>query len=354
VEPFGDRILDLPLLGRTFLKFREEELAFSKVDPARLSFADHAIATAPVLAAFAKKADGKPRRLALPASSACAVLTPVSSVADMTFDIWIDAKNEEDRARAVPTTIELVEKTRRRELPRVGPPPHHLDLPADGKIAAHVEHWVHLLWLSPLLVPALRARTKHPIAKTAQVHPSAYVEDSVIGEGAVIGAKCSLRGSYVGARANLADFSKLTYSVIGDDTSTLGDASFSHVVALGGGTLTSFFMKDTLLGKNVFLTSGVIFWSESIDGTIFVEHNGRMIDTKRKVLGGCAGHGCVLGARTIVAPGKALPNRVTVVMRKEEGVQRIEDQLGAEPACWYDGALVKVAGAFPGREIHEI
>lgn len=374
IDPFGDPVGEIPLLGRSLAAFRDEEIAASGVDGERFTFADFAIATAPVLAAFAAKGDGKPRKLALPKTSACAALVPVSSAEDLVFEIYLDAPDEDARARATPTIVELETKTRRRELPRVGPPPHHIDLPCDGKIAAHVEHWVHVLWLSSALVPALVARKEmklerrfrrgfygksgftffgrdpgsNLIAKGAQIHPSAYLEGAVIGENAVIGACCSIRHSFVGARTNLADFTQLSYCAIGDDTSTLANARLSHVIALGGGTLTSFFVKDILLGKNVFMTSGVIFWSESIDGTIHVEHNGVLRDTKRKVLGGCAGHGSVLGARTIVAPGKALPNRVTVVMRKEEGVQRIDPKLDGAPSCWYDASLVPVTEAFPG------
>jgi carbonic anhydrase/acetyltransferase-like protein (isoleucine patch superfamily) len=365
ISPFGDRVGELPFLGRSFAQLRDEEIAGAGIDPARLTFADYAIATAPVLSAFASHADGKPRALALPSSSACAHLVPVSSVRSegdlLVYDIFIDVYGEDLaalRASAIPTRVDLAERTRRRELPRVGPPPHHLDLPADGKLAAHVEHWVHVLWTMPLLVPALigRARAKrgNVVGKGAQIHPSAFLEGAVVGEGAIIGAGCSVRHSYVGKNASLADFTKLSYSSIGDTTHTLADASFSHVVALGGGTLTSFFVKDILLGTNVFLTSGVIFWSESIDGTIHVEHRGRAIDTKRKVLGGCAGHGCVLGARTIVAPGKALPNRITVVMRKEEGVQRIDPALDGTPACWYDASLVPVEHVFPGHVPDEL
>lgn len=355
IEPFGDPVGEIPFLGRTFHQFRQEELAASGVSPERLWLADFAIATAPVLRAFAALGDGKPRQLELPKTSACAALTKVSSAEDMRFQIFLDAPTEDARKNAIPTLVSWPEVTRRRELPRVGPPPHFIDLPHDGKVAAHVEHWVHVLWLSIALVPALLARSQklrrgNFIGQGAEIHPSAYLEGAVIGEGATVGAKCSVRHSYVGAKTNLADFTKLSYCAIGDNTSTLANAGLSHVVALGGGTLTSFFVKDILLGKNVFMTSGVIFWSESIDGTIKVEHNGELRDTGRKVLGGCAGHGSVLGARTIVAPGKALPNRVTVVMRKEEGVQRIDPQplMNGTPACWYDASLVPVQDPFPG------
>jgi carbonic anhydrase/acetyltransferase-like protein (isoleucine patch superfamily) len=357
IAPFGDRVVDLPLLDLDVAGFRARE-AEASGGAHRLVFADYALATAPVLAAFLRAAKG-PSRLALPRTSASALLAPVSSIERgdlLLFDIFADAEGDlETLRRAKPVIAALEERTVRREIQRAGPPPHHLDLPADGLLAAHLEHWVHLLWVAPLLVPALlrHAKKKNLIAKTASVHHTAHIEGSVIGEGASIGADCAVHGSYLGPRSVLSDFTKVTGSVLGEATHTLADACFFHTVSLGDGTLANLLLRDTILGRKVFLTSGVIFWNEGIEKTIRVQHEGKLVDTERKNLGGCAGHGCILGARTIVAPGRALPNRTTVVMRREEGVMRFDVENG-EPVCWHDGALVPVTRVQPGYVPDEI
>lgn len=369
IAPFGDRVVDLPLLDLDLSGFREREA--KQVAAERLTFADHALATAPVLRAFLAAARGF-SRMALPRHGPWDLLAPVSSVERtddlLLFDIFADAPAEDLgvlRAKAKPVVVDLAPRTWRRELPRIGAPPHHLDLPADGIVAAHLEHWVHLLWVAPLLIPALanhRPGKRHRrrgallesfLGEDADVHHRAFLEGAIIGEGAHVGADCAVRHSYVGAGSALADFTKVTHSVLGAETHTLADASFSSVVSLGEGTLANLLLKDTILGRKVFLTSGVIFWSEPTQGTVRVYREGELIDTERKNLGGCAGHGCVLGARTIVAPGRALPNRTTVVMRKEEGVMRVED-LGGAPGCWFDGALVPVDRVSPGYEPEEV
>jgi hypothetical protein len=84
----------------------------------------------------------------------------------------------------------------------------------------------------------------------------------------------------------------------------------------------------------------VIFWTDLLEGTVQVLSDGSWVDSERKSLGGCAGHGSVLGARTIVAPGRALPNRTIVVMRREEGVNRVEGLEPGHPSTWYDASLV--------------
>lgn len=366
LEPFGDPISELPLLGQAFARLREAEVLASRIAPERLTFSEQAIATAPILADFAEGAPGgRPVVLAIPETSPLAALVPVSSVrrknGRLFYDVFLDAPEqaslEELRASAEPVVVELSSRTYRRELPRIGPPPHFLDLPEDGRIAAHLDHWVHALWLAPLLVPAVLARTpgtrrrngtRSWIAKDAKVHPTAFVERSIIGPDAVIGAHCSIRHSYVGAGARLADFTKVTRSVLGDGVHTLADATFSHVVSLGRGTLTNLLLRDVLIGRNVFLTTGVTFWADTLGETIKVEHHGAQHDTERRVLGGCVGHGSVLGARAIIAPGKALPNRTMIVMRREEGVLKIEPVPAGTPVCWDDAALVPYQRLRPG------
>ena len=360
IAPFGDRVGALPMLGDTFEARQQQEALAAGIDTTRLTIADYAFASAPLLAALMKAAPGdQVAALALPRTAPSSTLVPASSVQVkgdlLVYDVFADAPPEADlatlRATATPVLIDRQWAIRRREVQRVGPPPHHIDLPDDGVVAAHMEHWVHVLWLAPLLVPAVRSRTagkrrrgkaglaSSVIGKDTKIHPSVYLEGAIIGDGARLGAGCSIRHSSVGAESHLSDFTKVSYSVLGDRTHTLVDATFSNVVSLGSGTLANLLLRDVLLGRDVFLTSGVIFWNEAIDGTITVDKDGAAIDTGRKVLGGCAGHGCVLGARTIVAPGKALPNRTTVVMRREEGVMKFEAAEPGTPMCWYDATL---------------
>jgi hypothetical protein len=62
----------------------------------------------------------------------------------------------------------------------------------------------------------------------------------------------------------------------------------------------------------------------------------------------------ILGARTIVAPGRALPNGITVVMRKEEGVFKVESAPPGTPMCWDNAALVPIGELVPGHRPEEL
>lgn len=369
IEPFGDRVGELPLFDATFAELRAQEVLRSRVPAERLTFADHALATHAVLAAFAKAAPGgRPAALALPAHPVFEALAAVSDVRRagdrLIYDVFLDAPADADldrlRAEAVPTLVALEPRTLARALPRLGPPPYTEPVLMSGAFALHVQHWVHVLWAAKAWVPALlpfaegKRRRGSVIGPGADVHPSAYLEGAIIGAGAEIGASCVLRHCYVGPRSRLSDFTKLAHGVLGPDTHTLADATFEHVVALGGGTLTNLLLQDSLLGRRVFLTTGVVFWRDALGEPITVQHRGLEVDTGRRVLGGCAGHGAILGARTIVAPGRALPNRTTVVMRKAEGVFKVADAPPGTPMCWNEGALVPVTEVEPGYAPEEL
>lgn len=372
IEPFLDRVSEIPLFGDTIRGHLAAEITASGLESDRVTVADHAIVTAEMLRQLAAPGRG-PARLAVEPSSALGAFTAGRSErpsgGPLCFDVFLDAPSgaglEELRRTCPPRVVAGPARTHRRELARFGPGPHHLILPDDRAIAGHVEHWMHLLWLVPALLPALLARRprtwfrrgdihRSSIARSAKVHPTAYVEDSIIEEEAVIGAGCSIRGSYIGARSRIGDFTKVVRSCLGEQTHTLADGTFMYVVSLGEGTLTNLLIRDVLIGRRVFLTTGVIFWADALGADIEVEHRGTRISSERPVLGGAVGHGSVLGARTIVAAGVALPNRTTVVMRKDEGVTRVEASPSGTPMCWDEARLVPYAKLRPGVVPDEI
>ena len=363
IAPFGDFVSDLPFLDLSFNQFREREVHRARLDPSVLCFADWAFASAPVLEAFRRQSKvGTPARLSLPANHVSRVFQPVSNVEirdqKLLFDIFIhadqDATLDELRRDCAPLLVEVDSKTEFRALPRMGVGPHEIEYPIDGRFAVHLEHWVHLLWSIPCLVPSLLDGARNRVGRNVTIHPTAYIENSVIGDNSNIGAGCFISNSYIGPNSQLFDFTKVRHSVLGQGTHTLADASFSHVVSFGGATLSNLLLRDVILGRNCFVTTGVIFQDQSIDSPITVLRSGEEVSTERMALGGCAGHGCVLGARAIIAPGRALPNRTTIVMRREEGIHKISSALGDTPVCWNNGTLIPAEEMLPEGGVDEL
>jgi len=352
IAPFGDRVCDLPFLDVSFEQFRQREVQQARVEPNDLCFASWAFASAEILEAFRRQTTpGTPSRLSLPVSHVSRIFQPLSSVLrkddQLLYDIFIyadqNASLEELRHTCAPVCVETESKTKLRQLPRMNSGPSEIEYPVDGRLAVHLEHWVHLLWAIPCLVPGLLKNARNRVGRNVTIHPTAYLENAVIGDNTQIGAGCFISNSYIGPGSQLFDFTKVRHSVLGHGTHTLADASFSHVVSFGGATLSNLLLRDVILGRNCFVTTGVIFQDQSIDKPISVLDGGKEISTERMALGGCAGHGCILGARAIIAPGRALPNRTTIVMRREEGVHKISPELARTPVCWNEGTLSPAA-----------
>ncbi len=355
IAPFGFAPGQWPLADQPLAQRRTHEIELSGIG-ARLSVADHAFVTSDILRAFGHQTrkTGACRRLGLSAHPALTALAAVSSIEckdeHLLYDVFVDAPEgaslAELRANAEPVLLSWEGPSRQRALPRFPGAPTTLEVPDGASFALHVEHWVHALWIGgPLVSLLLENGNSHcaplggrnVIGKNVQLHPSVSLENCVIADNVEIGAQSALHDCYVGPHSKLADFTKASYSVFGDHTHTLNDANFSEMVALGGGTLTNLGLSDSLLGRDAFVTTGVVFWSHNRDGPVSVERDGEMVSSERWVLGGCAGDGCILGARTIVTPGGALPGGTTVVVRKEEGMHGMVDDPARAPVAVHDG-----------------
>lgn len=266
-------------------------------------------------------------------------------------------------------------------LPRPGPPHGPIRLPRSDLLAADLRHWVHLVWLNQLM-PGLRLaehRQDHPlqgrlgralrgagdrpvvdslIGRGCDIHPTARVEGSILGQGVKLGPRASVRDSILGDRVEIADHTRLKRCVLGADCHTLSDSYFIGCSFYPGSSLANFMLRESLIGRDSFLTSGLVFWSEGVRGPVSVRDGDFERDTGRWVLGSCAGHACTLGSlgpRAVFAPGRALPNGSLVVMRPEEGVLRLpESAAPGVPHVCQAGRVVPLDQALPGWHPAEI
>ncbi|MBN2360308.1 MAG: hypothetical protein JXR83_12720 [Deltaproteobacteria bacterium] len=223
-----------------------------------------------------------------------------------------------------------------------------LTIPRAAALACRIRHWVHALWLNQALAYAPRDRAEidrrgNRVAPTARVHPTAYVERSWIGPGAVVEPHCALIDTLLGADCHVADHTVLIGCALGSGCQTLTDSHLCRVVSYPDSTLSSLGCEELLVGRRVFMTAATIFFLTTLGENAAVDDGGQLVDTGRPRLGGCVGHRSVLGTRAIFGPGLALPNDSLVVMRPEEGVARIDPAIAdGRPACWHDGQLLPI------------
>jgi carbonic anhydrase/acetyltransferase-like protein (isoleucine patch superfamily) len=206
-----------------------------------------------------------------------------------------------------------------------GPPPHTLSLARVDRLLGWPRHWLHVLDLSlaALQTRLLRgeghARRRRGRA-APRIHPTAIVENSILGDNVRVEAHASVIDSVVGDDVLVADHSVIHTSVVGPRCRTLVDTHLRRVVAMADSTLSNLDMQDALFGERVFVTTGVAFFADGPGQNVVVDGK----DSGRAVLGGAVGKGSILGSRALFRSGVALPAGALVVARPEEAVGRFD------------------------------
>jgi UDP-3-O-[3-hydroxymyristoyl] glucosamine N-acyltransferase len=326
---------------------------------------------AQLIRAFDAAAQKLPARLVLtctPMTEFTAALGGAAPIPDGTaraYDLFLTEKGapelrlEELRAQAYEVQVLFQVDIQPIRTDGNGPAPHTIELPRSGPLVAHVTSWPHLLWLmqmapfshrAEVLGDATAASRKNVVGNNVRVHKTAVVEGSVLLDGVEVEAHATVMDSVLGEGVRVADHTAIHHSVIGGGCSTLGDGFLRRVVALKGSTISNMDLREVVLGRGVFITAGVIFFTGSRGHNAPCGQSPETLqDSGHAELGGAVGHGCVLGTRAIFEPGRALPGGTVIVMRPEEGVLHMPVGLPAGTlTAWDNAALVPVATRWPG------
>jgi acetyltransferase-like isoleucine patch superfamily enzyme len=410
IEPFGDPMADTFLGGETMgtaveracteAEVSVEKVATSDDLPLKgdyLLAPDNLFLTRSCIRTFVESSGQKtgPGRLALSRGAATNYLRPLQQVAEdedsISFDLYRIKGIEVPRglawndltaflsSRAEKIVIDPNPKNELLPQSRPGPPWGYIDLPRTTMLAADIRHWVHIVWLNHLLPwvrleeywqdhPGLgrswrsrgsnryrQAARRSVIGKNCRIHPTAYVEGSILGDGVSMGPFTCVRDSIISDGVEISDHSKFQRCVVGEKCHTLNDSYFIGCTFYSGSTLASFMLRNSVLGRRVFITSGVMFWDEAIEEPVEVIDRGQSVATGRWQLGGCAGHECILGTRAIFLPGRAVPNRTMIVMRPEEGVVKLPAQAArAVPHVYHQGNIQPLEQVLPDWKPLEI
>jgi carbonic anhydrase/acetyltransferase-like protein (isoleucine patch superfamily) len=211
-------------------------------------------------------------------------------------------------------------------VPPYGRPPHVVAVPSVMKLGGRLMHWLHLLELSLAALETERRALgllhgRNRFRGDVDVHPTATVIGSILEAGVNIEPYASVIDSFVGKEVLIADHSVVHSCVIGDGCRSLVDTSLRRVVAMAGSTLSNIHFTDSVIGRDVFLTTSVATFAPpgedaSVDGR----------DTGRALLGAAIGARCVLGTRALLKAGTALPPGLLVVARPGEAASKLDDE----------------------------
>jgi len=173
------------------------------------------------------------------------------------------------------------------------------------------------------------------VGRNCDIHPTAYIEGSAIGDNVTVGAGAVVRASVIGGNVTIGNNVVIEESVIGEGSSMLvGHVLYS--VFYPGVFSVAEMITASILGRDTFMGSNSILTDFRVDGrNVTVMKDGRPFDSGNLFLGSCVGHRTRIGSGTIVAPGRTIPCGLQIIARQERVVLGKFDDLRAE------GPLIK-------------
>lgn len=219
-------------------------------------------------------------------------------------------------------------------------------IPMTERFIVQIDHWVNLwvtsivaimaggarLQKSPkakLLLLAMKARSfnkwkilrqLNKIGRNCDIHPTAYIEGSVIGDNVTVSAGAVVRESVVGDNALIGNGVVVEESVIGEN-STILNGHILYSVLYPGCFSVAEMVSASLAGRDTFMGLNSTLTNFRLDGkNVTVLKDGVAVDSGNVFLGSCLGHGVYLGSGCIVAPGRMVPCGLHLASCKEGAV----------------------------------
>jgi acetyltransferase-like isoleucine patch superfamily enzyme len=228
-----------------------------------------------------------------------------------------------------------------------------MEYPVTSTIVVSIEHWVHILWLNQIAfgIRWMELIRRHPLwtvfrflgglsfdrhrlldrlvwkGRGTRIHPTAYISASIIGKDVEIGAHVTVRNSIIADGAILQDHAVLLNTVVGPKTLVTENTFLVSTVAYPGVTVGNYKLQVTLIGRDAYVN----IWAGIVDakfkGEVMVRHKGELMSSGRSFLGSCIGHRAKVAAKILIQPGREIPNDTVIVMRPDEVVSLVPDDL---------------------------
>jgi NDP-sugar pyrophosphorylase family protein len=154
------------------------------------------------------------------------------------------------------------------------------------------------------------------IGQGCDIHPTAYIEASTIGDSVTVGAGAIIRQSVIGNGTFVDNGVIIEKSVIAENNVIL-DGHIMYSVLYPGTSASTHRLITSLIGRGVLIGADVTLTNFRFDGkSVTVIKDGIKIDTGNQFIGSCLGHGVYLGAGCIVAPGRTIPGGTRITPEK--------------------------------------
>lgn len=273
------------------------------------------------------------------------------------------------------------------ELPALHPRMQHVGRPLRvGPAMVHqLDHWSHLVrvnqlalgaqaaieqerfrrapfWRKAAIVLRLLARAGWPsrhrlaralcqVGRDVDIHPTAVVELSVLGDGVRVGPHAVVRASVLGAGAQVDEHATLSLSVVGA-RARVGRGAMVNLSTLLPDCWVSWChgLQASVVGEGAFLAWGCTLLDMSFGRTIRVRHRGERVDSGLHFLGVAVGHRAVVGHAVKLNYGVELPNDAVLVASVEGLLKDWGEAPVGQPCRVEEGRAVAVAARGAARD----
>jgi hypothetical protein len=379
IAPFGDAPGDVLIRNRPLAAWHEDMISTAglkrveKIEPPCLVIPDTLFASAIALSRFVSAADGGDAVLVLKnslfARQSVAVQPQVTAVA---AGFRFEAVRVVSGADRPPqdVVVDPEEEVFKVPMPTAYTKDGSFEISLPRHPVMTIHHWMHILdanqaaatmgvrqagWkgkaravsavVRSLSINKWRVLSRlNNIGRRCDIHPSAVVE-----------------GSTLGNRVTVGPFARVLFSCVGDDAvimpgaqvegSTLGERSIVnqgtvmrlcvlYPEAVAGQQL----MQRCLLGRRAVTTLGSYFIDLNFEREVRVLLDGELHPAGTNFLGSAVGHGARVGTGFWMASGRAIPNDCLVVRNPSDVVSRIPSDLPpGQPVFNDNGSLRPLA-----------
>lgn len=237
-----------------------------------------------------------------------------------------------------------------------------LGIPRHPVMTLH--HWVHILWANQIMggweaitTPvwrwvfrgawaAMRALSLNKwkifgklnfIGKKCDIHPTAVIEGSRLGDGVSVGPFALIRASNVGAKTLVMAGAQIEFCVVGEACIITQQSVIKSCVLYPQAVASQYLMQMCVLGRRAVTTGGAFTMDLNFGGDIRVPLDGELYSTGQRAMGAAFGHDCRIGTGFWMASGRMVPNNYFLIRDPANVLSKL-------PPGMAEGGALKVVG----------
>jgi NDP-sugar pyrophosphorylase family protein len=184
------------------------------------------------------------------------------------------------------------------------------------------------------------------IGRKCDIHPTAVVEGSTLGDGVSVGPYARVLFSTLGDGVQIMPGASVEASTLGAGSCVAQGCGVRAVVLYPEACSSAVMVQASVLGRRAMVVPGSFLLDLNFDREIRVPMDGELASAGTNFLGCALGHGSQVGTGIWIASGRAIPNGCRIVRHPAELVARLPTENGG---TWVpeDGRVVRMEDGRP-------